>query len=871
MKLKLVRYGTAALAAIAMALAGCGGGGGGEGGGGTDTPTPPPAQPVQQALSSAAALAANDTATNPTAAFSVLQGAGVPVVTVNSPPVVNFAVFSDGALKTGLALSNVSFVLAKLVPGTNGDPDKWVSYTYRTESTASGTAKTGPGGVPVLASALQATSDTKLSGTSTAALTQLVYNPDGYYTYTFSTDIKDPTKTQGVTFEPNLTHRIAIQLSYTNAAGATVRVNPYYDFTFGADGKSVPVTAAQTRQMVDIKTCNGCHDKLALHGGGRVDTQFCVLCHNPSTVDAQSGNNLNLATMVHKIHSGRELHENGENYVIWGNSASKHDYSEVGFPQPTRNCASCHTGSNPVTPQGDNWKTKVTKEACLSCHQSGATSSWFATHVTTLKLGSSAAATPNSSCASCHGPNSSFSPEKAHWVQEMANASLYKGVIESVTLTKAPTATATGTISVKYAVINPATGAAYNLSEGCTGAATTDQKGTALANSCNTSYRWDAVLPPALPTAPQDKFGTFTLGLATNTLAQIVDDTTGTAGGVLPAYRGVNDGSNHYTMDVTVPAGSKGNARLMLLGSVAERRLDPLTRAAVGAVPPTKNSDLAYVPVKNAIWEFNATTGAKATTTARRQIVSNDSCNSCHGILGLPTGPNDAEHPGFHKGVRNNSEGCANCHNANQAGGYTLMADGSTGPVAGDSQLAAGNTSSFLHESYQAKRFVHGIHAGAKRVYPFTHCMNVGGEYNKDGTSKTVAGLTMGAATCVNQYPGVTDNFTAEVAYPAQIGNCSNCHVNDSWKQDKSVLGSVVFKPTGVTNMLDWYVISPKAATCTSCHDSKAAQTHVKTVGASFGTATQDGLLNKGAVFESCEGCHAPGSAIGVDTVHGLR
>jgi hypothetical protein len=66
-------------------------------------------------------------------------------------------------------------------------------------------------------------------------------------------------------------------------------------------------------------------------------------------------------------------------------------------------------------------------------------------------------------------------------------------------------------------------------------------------------------------------------------------------------------------------------------------------------------------------------------------------------------------------------------------------------------------------------------------------------------------------------------------------------------------------------------VISPKAATCTSCHDSKAAQTHVKTVGASFGTATQDGLLNKGAVFESCEGCHAPGSAIGVDTVHGLR
>ena len=221
--------------------------------------------------------------------------------------------------------------------------------------------------------------------------------------------------------------------------------------------------------------------------------------------------------------------------------------------------------------------------------------------------------------------------------------------------------------------------------------------------------------------------------------------------------------------------------------------------------------------------------------------------------------------------MRNNSEGCSNCHNANQAGGYTLMTDGSLGPVAGDSQLAAGNTSAFLHESYQAKRFIHGIHGGAKRVYPFTHCMNVGGEYNKDGTNKVTGGPSLGAATCVNQYPGVTDNFSAEVAYPAQLTNCANCHVNDSWKQDKSVLGSVVFKATGVTNMLDWQVISPKAATCTSCHDSKAVQTHVKTVGASFGTATQGDLLTGGKVFESCEGCHAPGSAIGVDTVHGLK
>ncbi len=145
---------------------------------------------MQQTLSTAAAQASNDTAINPTAAFTVLQAAGLPAVTVNSPPKVNFAVFTGGKVKSDLALSNVTFVIAKLVPGSNGDPDKWVNYVYRAETA---TAGVGPNGKPVLATALQATSDTKQTGTAAAA--QLVYNPDGYYTYTFTTDIKNPTKT----------------------------------------------------------------------------------------------------------------------------------------------------------------------------------------------------------------------------------------------------------------------------------------------------------------------------------------------------------------------------------------------------------------------------------------------------------------------------------------------------------------------------------------------------------------------------------------------------------------------------------------------------------------------------------------------------
>ena len=229
MNITLARLGLAAL--IVGSLAGCGGGGdsavthGGGGGGGVSTD-------LAGAISAAAADPANDSATNPNAAFTVIQNAGQPVVTVASAPKVRFTVFSDGAVKTGLTTSNVRFNLAKLVRGTNGDPDDWVNYVYRTETATPGV---GPGGNPVLVSAIQPDTDPRTPA-------QLVYNTDGSYTYTFSTDITtatdplDPTKTL---WDPTATHRIGIQLSYTNAAGETVRVNPYIDFTFTSSGGGV--------------------------------------------------------------------------------------------------------------------------------------------------------------------------------------------------------------------------------------------------------------------------------------------------------------------------------------------------------------------------------------------------------------------------------------------------------------------------------------------------------------------------------------------------------------------------------------------------------------------------------------------------------
>ena len=116
-----------AVAALVLAtLTGCG-----SDDSGTST-TPPSGVPVAQAIAAAAAVPSNDTSTNSSSAFTVLQDAGVPAVVVNGAPKVNFTVFSDGAVKTGLTLTDMSLIIAKLVPATDNGIQQWISYTYRT-------------------------------------------------------------------------------------------------------------------------------------------------------------------------------------------------------------------------------------------------------------------------------------------------------------------------------------------------------------------------------------------------------------------------------------------------------------------------------------------------------------------------------------------------------------------------------------------------------------------------------------------------------------------------------------------------------------------------------------------------------------------
>jgi OmcA/MtrC family decaheme c-type cytochrome len=183
-------------------------------------------------------------------------------------------------------------------------------------------------------------------------------------------------------------------------------------------------------------------------------------------------------------------------------------------------------------------------------------------------------------------------------------------------------------------------------------------------------------------------------------------------------------------------------------------------------------------------------------------------------------------------------EACVMCHEPNRMSS-TIMTNG----------LA-------LNESYQFKRMIHGIHGNSKRTYPFTHGNTVVGAFNKDGTSQTG-----GAPLAAN-----VENYAAEVAWPGVGINCNVCHVDNSYKTDRGTLGAVVSKPAGVTDPMQWLVISPKAASCTACHDSPKAVAHVT----GFGNATYANRTQAQSIQtqETCSDCHAAGGFKGVDIVH---
>ncbi len=84
---------------------------------------------------------------------------------------------------------------------------------------------------------------------------------------------------------------------------------------------------------------------------------------------------------------------------------------------------------------------------------------------------------------------------------------------------------------------------------------------------------------------------------------------------------------------------------------------------------------------------------------------------------------------------------------------------------------------------------------------------------------------------------------------PAQLNNCSNCHVAGS--QFVPTKEGLLDKtdPRGLLNP-----VKPATAACTGCHTSRDAAAHA--------------LANTSALGESCGACHGEGKTYSVSKVH---
>ena len=604
-------------AALLVALAGCGGGSGG----GTTT--------------ASAGTPASGIATGPAGLTAATQlVVTVTAVRISGPPQVDFSVVNQANNgMTGLVAADLRFNIAKLVPGANGGPSDWQNYINRAN-----------GG------AVQGSQERVATG---YVFGTLVGHGSGNYTYTFATDITDPTANPcpapctdaggnplDISYAPALTHRVTVQqanLAYPEATGVL-------DFVPAGGG------VVTDRDIVATATCDTCHAELSAHGN-RVDTRLCVTCHNPGSWVAGAPNTtVDFKVMIHRIHynaGGLALPSvlAGVPYKIGST-----DFSAVTFTQDVRNCERCHSASAgglaTPTAQGDYWKTAPNIDACSSCHDDvyfGAAPDPTRPYQTKAHPGG--VMTDSSTCAMCHAAGNFNLPQDiviAHSFPAMlkAEAAKFQFNILSVTAT-----TPGANPVVTFSVTDPTNGnAPYNL-------ATAPAFTAGAASAMTVKFAWS------------------TSDFANNGSGQPYGQPASV--NALTAAAGAAPGTYTVTSPVAVPVGQTGTLRVIIDGHPAGDVTTPGTFADRLAV--------------KSVFMDAAITGS---VVPRRLVVDIAKCDVCHDVLSLH-GNNRTEEIGV----------CVVCHNPNAT-------DRGLRPAVG---LGVDGK---VEEAVDFKTMIHAIHAG---------------------------------------------------------------------------------------------------------------------------------------------------------------
>jgi OmcA/MtrC family decaheme c-type cytochrome len=496
-----------------------------------------------------------------------------------------------------LFASDGRFTIARLdPPAASGDSSDWASLITRVEDP--GTVGTGDGTPET-----QADSERFTSGGG------LFENLPAVGSYRYSSAF-DPTTTPVMDGDEM---RVAIQIS----AGDLPAGNGWCDFEADLGSANDCVSTPKLRDIVQTDTCNTCHGvtsevKLALHGGGRTEIEYCVTCHTPGTTDANSDNVLDMKEMIHKIHYGSSL---STPYQIWGFQDSLHDYSTVSFTKDIDDCTTCHDnmGDPGAGADAQNWSMVPTIEACSSCHDDLDITSPTTTHAGNQQ-------TNNQSCASgaCH-PQAGASPglfpapvETVHLgVVRVTEAARYAFVIDAVDFDSS-----SDELTIDYRV---------------------NQDGVAM--DLATASEW---------TAP---FGASRLAITVGWDTSDYTNEGGSTPASPPSIDGLDVGGavtvrgpNLYRVVAALPSSASGTATVSIEGHPA-------------ADLDGDGSFGDRIGVKN-VFEHVSLGGGRATAIARRDVVDGDKCNQCHDSAGQGISLHGNNRTG-------EMQVCAVCHNAN--------------------------------------------------------------------------------------------------------------------------------------------------------------------------------------------------------------
>jgi Outer membrane cytochrome MtrC/MtrF-like, domains II/IV len=468
---------------------------------------------------------------------------------------------------------------------------------------------------------------------------------EGEYTYTFAT--KAPSG-----FDVGATHTIAAWAARDLSEFDLGNNDASVSFNFVPDGSEVTTR----RDIVPDEACNKCHGNLSAHDERRT-VGVCITCHQPQSVDPDTGNSVDFTTMIHKIHMGEELPsvQAGKPYQIIGFGNAVHDFSTVVFPADVRHCEACHKGvdeqqANAValarqaatadrggiqrqratlTPRPDQatqanfYLMKPSRRACGACHDN-----------VNFATGENHAGLPQISdnqCSNCHIPEGELefdlSIKGAHTIDRFSKE--LKGT--------------------KFELLG-----VDNSSPG--------EKPTVRFNITNNAGQ--TVTPSSMLRLA------LVMGGSTNgDISQYFSD---------DATKAVASGSAFaYTFQEAIPEDATGTWAVGIEGYQSGTILPGTEQERTGVRDAGVNK-VFYFPVTD------------AQAVPRRKVVAQEKCNACHFSLDL------------HGSNRNNVEHCVICHNPTGTDVATRPAD----------QMPA--------ESIDFKQMIHKIHTGENLEIPFT-------------------------------------------------------------------------------------------------------------------------------------------------------